>query len=125
MQRITNKPLFDLGRPCRYGDWGNPRYDRPKIVSASNMAPVLSSYRTAAGETTLLTALGKFIPPDERILLIEDTAEIHLHHENRIRFRGAPRTERRSCRSVRDFRSKRLSVIGRIRSGSSSALVRD
>jgi type IV secretory pathway ATPase VirB11/archaellum biosynthesis ATPase len=26
------------------------------------------------------------IPPDERILLIEDTEEIQLHHENLVRF---------------------------------------
>src|SRR5262249_59856758 len=46
---------------------------------------VLISGGTGTGKTTLLTALGKYIPPDERILLIEDTAEIQLAHENLVR----------------------------------------
>jgi len=34
--------------------------------------------RTGTGKTTLLNILGKFIPEEERILLIEDTSEIHM-----------------------------------------------
>jgi len=41
---------------------------------------------TGTGKTTLLNALGKFIPPDECILLIEDTAEIQLGQSNLVRF---------------------------------------
>jgi Flp pilus assembly CpaF family ATPase len=40
---------------------------------------------TGTGKTTLLSILGRFIPQDERILLIEDTAEIHLDHDNLVR----------------------------------------
>jgi pilus assembly protein CpaF len=47
---------------------------------------VLLSGGTTSGKTTLLTALGKFIPADERLLLIEDTAEIQLAHSNLVRF---------------------------------------
>jgi pilus assembly protein CpaF len=47
---------------------------------------VLISGGTGTGKTTLLNALGKFIPPDERLLLIEDTAEIQLGHVNLVRF---------------------------------------
>src|ERR1700726_1512573 len=42
---------------------------------------LLISGGTGTGKTTLLTTLGKFIPADERILLIEDTAEIQLAPE--------------------------------------------
>jgi len=40
---------------------------------------------TGSGKTTMLNVLGKFIPPDERVLLIEDTSEIHLAQDNLVR----------------------------------------
>ena len=39
---------------------------------------ILIAGGTGSGKTTLLNVLGKFIPPDERVLLIEDTSEIHM-----------------------------------------------
>ncbi|MGC1770162.1 MAG: CpaF/VirB11 family protein, partial [Candidatus Acidiferrales bacterium] len=84
---------------------------------------LLSSYRTAAGETTLLTALGKFIPPDERILLIEDTAEIQLHHENLVRFEARREQNGIPAVSIRDLLKAALRhrpdriLLGEIRSG--------
>jgi len=70
------------------GDWGYiPEEDRRENqFSLEKGFRLRSSYRTKANETTLLTALGKFIPADERILLIEDTAKIQLAHENLVRF---------------------------------------
>src|SRR5258708_19137699 len=47
---------------------------------------ILIAGSTGAGKTSLLNVLGKFIPPDERILLIEDTSEIHLVQDNLVRF---------------------------------------
>ena len=47
---------------------------------------VLLSGSTGCGKTTVLNALGRFIPASERIVLIEDTAEIHLPHPNLVRF---------------------------------------
>ena len=41
---------------------------------------------TGTGKSTLLSILGKFIPQEERVLVIEDTAEIHLTQENLVRF---------------------------------------
>jgi pilus assembly protein CpaF len=47
---------------------------------------ILVSGGTGCGKTTLACALGKFIPEDERLLLIEDTAEIQMGHTNLVRF---------------------------------------
>jgi pilus assembly protein CpaF len=41
---------------------------------------------TGTGKTTLAAMLAKFIPDDERILLIEDTAELQLQQPNVVRF---------------------------------------
>lgn len=47
---------------------------------------ILISGDTGTGKTILLATLGKFIPREERILVIEDTAEIQLAQENLVRF---------------------------------------
>src|SRR6266576_4598743 len=47
---------------------------------------ILISGGTGSGKTTLLDILAWRISQDERILLIEDTAEIRLAHPNLVRF---------------------------------------
>jgi pilus assembly protein CpaF len=47
---------------------------------------ILIAGGTGSGKTSLLTILGKFIPSDERVLLIEDTSEIHMGQDNLVRF---------------------------------------
>ncbi|MGB2590676.1 MAG: ATPase, T2SS/T4P/T4SS family [Candidatus Acidiferrum sp.] len=47
---------------------------------------ILIAGSTGSGKTSLLNVLGKFIPSDERVLLIEDTSEIHLCQDNLVRF---------------------------------------
>jgi pilus assembly protein CpaF len=84
---------------------------------------ILLSGGTGSGKTTLLTALGKFIPPDERILLIEDTAEIQLHHENLVRFEARREQNGTPAVSIRDLLKAALRhrpdriLLGEIRSG--------
>ena len=70
------------------------------LLQRSNL---LISGGTGTGKTTLLTALGKFIPPDERILLIEDTAEIQLTHENLVRFEARREQTGVPAVSIRDL----------------------
>jgi len=41
---------------------------------------------TSSGKTTLANVLTEFIPNHERIVLIEDTAEIQIQKENVLRF---------------------------------------
>lgn len=45
---------------------------------------VLMSGGTASGKTTLLNALCMFVRPEDKIVSIEDTPEIHIDHENWI-----------------------------------------
>jgi pilus assembly protein CpaF len=47
---------------------------------------ILVSGGTSCGKTTIVNILSRFIPEEERILLIEDTAEIQLAHANLVRF---------------------------------------
>lgn len=47
---------------------------------------VLLSGGTGTGKSTLAALLARFIPEEERILVIEDTAELHLLQPNLVRF---------------------------------------
>jgi pilus assembly protein CpaF len=64
---------------------------------------LLLSGGTSSGKTTLLTALGKFIPGDERLLVIEDTAEIQLTHTNLVRFEARREQDSTPAVSIRDL----------------------
>jgi len=64
---------------------------------------LLLSGGTSSGKTTLLSALGKFIPSDERLLLIEDTAEIQLAHANLVRFEARREQNGVAAVSIRDL----------------------
>jgi pilus assembly protein CpaF len=84
---------------------------------------LLISGGTGSGKTSLLTALGKFIPTDERILLIEDTAEIQLGHENLVRFEARREQNGTPAVSIRDLLKAALRhrpdriLLGEVRSG--------
>jgi type IV secretion system protein VirB11 len=45
---------------------------------------ILVSGGTSTGKTTFLNALIREIAPEERLIFIEDTPEIHLHHANAL-----------------------------------------
>jgi pilus assembly protein CpaF len=51
---------------------------------------VLISGGTGAGKTTLLNILSSFIPADERIITIEDAAELQLKQEHVVRLETRP-----------------------------------
>ncbi len=84
---------------------------------------ILISGGTGTGKTTLLSILGRFIPPDERVLLIEDTAEIQLAQENLVRFEARREQNGVPAVAIRDLlraalrhRPDRI-VLGEIRGG--------
>ena len=51
---------------------------------------ILISGGTGSGKTTLLNVLSSFIPGDERIVTIEDTAELQLQQEHVVRLETRP-----------------------------------
>ena len=84
---------------------------------------ILISGGTGSGKTTLLDILAWRISQDERILLIEDTAEIRLAHPNLVRFEarreqnGLPAVEIRDLlKAALRHRPDRI-MLGEIRGG--------
>jgi len=82
---------------------------------------ILIAGSTGSGKTSLLNVLGKFIPSDERILLIEDTSEIHMCQDNLVRFEARQPQNGLPPVSIRDLlkaslrhRPDRL-ILGEIR----------
>jgi pilus assembly protein CpaF len=51
---------------------------------------ILVSGGTGTGKTTLLNVLSGFVPHDDRIVTIEDAAELQLHQEHVIRLESRP-----------------------------------
>jgi pilus assembly protein CpaF len=84
---------------------------------------ILIAGGTGSGKTTLLNVLGKFIPPDERILLIEDTSEIQMDQDNLVRFEARQAQSGLPAITIRDLlraslrhRPDRI-ILGEIRGG--------
>ena len=84
---------------------------------------ILIAGGTGTGKTTLLNILGKFIPADERILLIEDTAEIQMDQDNLVRFEARQPQNGLPAVSIRDLLKAALRhrpdriILGEIRGG--------
>ena len=55
-------------------------------IAVVNRQNILISGGTGTGKTTLLNIFANFIPDHERILVIEDTAEIQINASNLVRF---------------------------------------
>jgi pilus assembly protein CpaF len=84
---------------------------------------ILISGGTGTGKTTMLNILGKFIPEDERILLIEDTAEIQMAQPNLVRFEARQAQNGMPPVAIRDLLKAALRhrpdriILGEIRGG--------
>src|SRR5262249_43700661 len=81
---------------------------------------------TGSGKTTTLNVLSSFVPADERIITIEDAAELQLRQEHVLRMEARPpNLENRGEIAIRDLmrnclrmRPDRI-IIGEVRDGAS------
>jgi pilus assembly protein CpaF len=84
---------------------------------------ILIAGGSGSGKTTMLNVLGKFIPSDERVLLIEDTSEIHMAHDNLVRFEARQPQNGLPAITIRDLLKASLRhrpdriILGEIRGG--------
>jgi pilus assembly protein CpaF len=83
---------------------------------------ILVSGGTGAGKTTTLNVLSGYIPNDERIVTIEDAAELQLHQEHVVRLEARPANiEGRGEITIRDLVKNSLRmrpdriVVGEVR----------
>ena len=111
MQDLINAGTLDRPLANRLEDY---------VLARKN---ILISGGTATGKTTLLNILGKFIPEDERILLIEDTAEIQMAQPNLVRFEARQAQTGVPAVAIRDLLKAALRhrpdriILGEIRGG--------
>jgi pilus assembly protein CpaF len=90
---------------------------------------ILISGGTGSGKTTLLNAVANLIEPDERIGLIEDTAELRLTAKNLFRFEARRSQPGIRAITIRDLLKASLRhrpdriIVGEIRGGEAWDLI--
>lgn len=106
--------------------FGTLNGDMAKLLRASvrGRVNILVSGGTGSGKTTFLNVLSGFIPNDERIVTVEDAAELQLQQEHVVTLESRPANiEGKGRVTIRDLvvnslrmRPDRI-VIGEVRSG--------
>jgi pilus assembly protein CpaF len=113
---------FTLEELAANGTVSSAFRDQP-VEAVARRENILISGPTGSGKTTLVKALLDLIPQEERILLIEDTAELPLDRPNRARFTA------REGVSIRDLLKASLRhrpdriVVGEARDGAAYDLL--
>ena len=84
---------------------------------------ILISGGTGAGKTTLLNALARYIPAQERIIVIEDTSELQIQAANLVRLEARPERPGLPAVTIRDLLKTTLRLrpdrilLGEVRGG--------
>ena len=106
-----------------FGTW-TPQVAELIAACVRGRLNVLISGGTGSGKTTTLNVLSSFVPPDERIVTIEDAAELQLRQEHVLRMEARPaNVEGRGEVTIRDLvrntlrmRPDRI-IVGEVRDG--------
>jgi len=116
-EKLTIEQLIEFGSITNY----MAEFLRACVLARLN---ILISGGTGSGKTTLLNVLSAFIPEEERIVTIEDAAELKLQQEHILRMETQPgNVDGRGKVSIRDLvrnslrmRPDRI-VVGECRGG--------
>lgn len=82
-KKLTTKDLIDFGSMTQ----DMALFLKEAVRSRQN---ILVSGGTGSGKTTLLNILSQFIPEEERVVTVEDSAELKPSHRNIVRLEARP-----------------------------------
>jgi pilus assembly protein CpaF len=132
-------PLALDGPALSIRRFGRRRYDIDGLLERESLTPemvtllralvrarlnIIVSGGTGSGKTTLLNCLSAFVPEDERIVTVEDSAEISLQQPHVVRLESRPAnlegkgevTQRDLVRNTLRMRPDRI-IVGEVRGG--------
>ncbi|UAW99505.1 Flp pilus assembly complex ATPase component TadA [Halopseudomonas nanhaiensis] len=122
IRKFSKTPLT----PDRLVSYGSISWEMVQFLeqAVKNRHNIIISGGTGSGKTTLLNMLSAFIPEDERIVTVEDAAELQLSQPNLISLEARPpNQEGRGAVAIRDLirnclrmRPDRI-VVGECRGG--------
>ena len=122
IRKFSKKP-FQAADLIRFGSISDEMMRFLSVCIAIRKNIIISG-GTGSGKTTLLNVLSSFLPNRERIVTIEDAAELQLHQEHLVRLESRPpNIEGRGAVTIRDLvrnalrmRPDRI-VVGECRGG--------
>lgn len=121
--RKFRKDSFGVDQYVQYNSCTRQMMDFLKL-SVANGKNIIISGGTGSGKTTLLNCMSSFIPVDERIITVEDAAELQLKQEHVVRLETRPANmEGTGAITIRDLVKNSLRmrpdriVVGECRDG--------
>ncbi len=122
IRKFTKKPI-DFAKLIEFGAM-TPPVARVLEIAGRCRLNIIISGGTGSGKTTLLNALSRMIDPGERIVTVEDAAELQLQQPHVVRLETRPPslegrgeiTQRDLMRNALRMRPDRV-IIGEVRAG--------
>jgi pilus assembly protein CpaF len=122
IRKFGKKPI-DLAKLVEYGALSKTVASALEIASRCRLNMIISG-GTGSGKTTMMNALSRFIALDERVLTVEDAAELQLQQPHVVRLETRPNSlegkgevnQRELVRNALRMRPDRI-IIGEVRGG--------
>jgi pilus assembly protein CpaF len=122
IRKFSKKPI-DLAKLVEFGALTTTVAKALEIAARCRLNIIISG-GTGSGKTTMMNALSRFIASDERILTVEDAAELQLQQPHVVRLETRPNSlegkgevnQRELVRNALRMRPDRI-IIGEVRGG--------